>query len=262
MISIACSKLALSFDAVYDSGDFDGDLAAYIAGKGIDFISYGNADIDVVRQLPEHRGFHIVRDPRDITVSAYFSHLNSHSTSEWPELIEYRKKLQSVSKDDGLLLEIENRATEFHQLESWDYNQENVLEVRFEDLVVYSYENLLQIFEHLGLLDERDFRWLDRAKILGMELVDFAIRNPTSRISRALKPRSLSGAEILIIAWRNRFQARAAGRKVGEENRASHFRKGQPGDWRNHFNEEHKHRFQQLYPTLLTNLGYESSTSW
>ena len=262
IIATVCGKLALHFDAVYGPDDFDGDLAAYIATRDVDFISLGNAQLDHVRNLREHLGFHIIRDPRDITVSAYFSHLHSHSTSKWSELVEYREKLQSVPQDEGLMLEIENRSGEFRDLSTWDYNQENILEVRFEDLVLHSYDNLLRIFGHLQLLDERDYRIPGRARTLALELIDYLTRNRASALCRAIKPDALSGAEVLIIAWRNRFQARAAGRKVGEENRLSHFRKGQPGDWRNHFKPEHKRLFKELYPNLLTELGYENADDW
>lgn len=262
IIAAACEKLALKFDAVYEPNDFNGDLKAYTKARDIDFVSFGNADLTYTGNLDEHLGFHIVRDPRDIVVSAYFSHLKSHSTGKWPALIEYRKKLQSVSRKEGLMLEIENRAEEFQHMSNWDYEQDHILELRFEDVVLNSYENLIRVFDHLQLLDERDYRWLERARTLALELVDFISPNPASRFSKAIKPKTLSGAEILVITWRNRFQAQTSGRKPGEEKLSSHYRKGQPGDWRNHFTREHKQLFAELYPSLLADLGYEDTDDW
>ncbi|MDH3267127.1 MAG: hypothetical protein OEM25_09190, partial [Gammaproteobacteria bacterium] len=121
ILSSVCNKLALRFEAVYDEEGFGRDLRKYVTGQRIDFLSYGNADFSFVESLGQHRAFHVIRDPRDIVVSAYFSHMRSHSTEEWPELVQYRNKLNSVSKDEGLALEIENRAREFRHLSTWDY---------------------------------------------------------------------------------------------------------------------------------------------
>lgn len=262
IVSSACARLGLRFRAVYDESDFDNALIRYIDRERVDFLSYGNADIEFIRDLPAHKGFHIIRDPRDIVVSAYFSHLHSHSTSEWPELIEYREKLRSVSKDEGLLMEIDNRASEFRHLSTWDYDCEDVLEVRFEEIVRQPYDGMLRVFEHLELLDESRYRWSDRAKTLLLEVVDVISRSPHSRISVSMKPDRISGAELLGIVWRNRFQAQTAGRKQGQEKLSSHYRKGQPGDWMNHFNEEHRQRFKERYAGLLEQLGYESDDGW
>ena len=262
ILSSVCNKLALKFEAVYDEEDFGRDIQKYVTDQRIDFLSYGNADLSFVESLGQHRAFHVIRDPRDIVVSAYFSHMRSHSTDDWPELIKYRDKLNSVSKNEGLALEIENRAREFHHLSSWDYAQEDILEIRFEELVAQSYEHILRILDHLQLVDESDYRWTDRARTLALELLDFLIPASARSITRAIKPAKLSGAEVMVTTWRNRFQAQTAGRKQGQENLTSHYRKGQPGDWQNHFQPEHKTLFKELYPGLLTTLGYEDSDDW
>ena len=51
-------------------------------------------------------------------------------------------------------------------------------------------------------------------------------------------------------------------RKQGDEDVTSHFRKGRPGDWINHFTDDHKALFKELYPEILIGLGYESSNYW
>ena len=40
------------------------------------------------------------------------------------------------------------------------------------------------------------------------------------------------------------------------------FRKGQIGDWRNHFTEEHKQIFKEVYGDTLIKLGYEKDYDW
>lgn len=56
--------------------------------------------------------------------------------------------------------------------------------------------------------------------------------------------------------------ASRTGRAPGEENSFSHRRKGQPGDWRNHFDSETGLAFEESFPRLLIDLGYEQSEDW
>lgn len=54
------------------------------------------------------------------------------------------------------------------------------------------------------------------------------------------------------------FEKLSQGRKVGEEDRASFFRKGDPDDWRNQLTDAQCKRFDQLSGGLLKELGYEN----
>lgn len=257
-----CRRLGLKFRAVYDEDGFGRDLPAYVEREAVDFLAYGNADLQYVRDLPPHRAFHIIRDPRDIVVSAYFSHLKSHATGGWPELIEHRRQLKRLSQAEGLALEIRFREREFRHMSSWDYGQENVLEVRFEDLTRGSYELLLAMFEFLGLLDHRDYRWPLRARMLIVELLARISAMTGRPVPRYLAVRRLPPADLLTLAWRRRFEAQAGGRRPGQENTAAHYRKGQPGDWVNHFEADHRRLFKDLYPGLVPALGYAESDDW
>ncbi len=40
------------------------------------------------------------------------------------------------------------------------------------------------------------------------------------------------------------------------------FRKGQIGDWQNHFTDEHKRAFKEVAGEALINLGYENGYDW
>jgi len=74
----------------------------------------------------------VIRDPRDMIVSGYFSHLKSHSEQDWPELTEHRKRLQSLSKEDGLLAELDFSRQFLDDLATWSYSDPNILELRFD----------------------------------------------------------------------------------------------------------------------------------
>ena len=262
IFAAASRKLGLKFHAVYDERGFDGDLPKFIKKNQIEFLSHGNADLDHTLNLPDFLGVHIIRDPRDIAVSAYFSHLHSHSVKHWSELEDYRDKLRGMSQEEGLSVEIRNRAKEFSQIAAWNYEQPNVLEIRFEDLASTSYETVLRAFSHLDLIDESDYRWRTRVKELMLESVDSIGGKSFATGSKRFRNQRLSGAEILAIAWQFRFQTLAGGRSPGDEDVKSHFRKGRPGDWVNHFTEDHKSLFKELYPDLLVKLGYEVNDNW
>src|SRR5580700_2887646 len=64
---------------------FRGDILSWRKDQSFDFWSYINADYTFVRGV-KLKGFHVVRDPRDLIVSAYFSHLYSHPDQNWPRL--------------------------------------------------------------------------------------------------------------------------------------------------------------------------------
>lgn len=85
------------------------------------------------------RGFHIIRDPRDVVVSAYFSHLHSHPQN--PTFVEIRNTLQKLDMRDGLLFEFDYLSKQFEAMFAWDYRQSNVLEMRLESFSAGFYEN-------------------------------------------------------------------------------------------------------------------------
>lgn len=53
-----------------------------------------------------------------------------------------------------------------------------------------------------------------------------------------------------------------SGRKPGQENLNSFFRKGLVGDWKNNFNREAREMFSQYAGNELIKLGYETDLSW
>ena len=53
------------------------------------------------------------------------------------------------------------------------------------------------------------------------------------------------------------FRALSGGRRPGEEDVVSHYRKGIAGDWKNHFTDEHIEKFRAVTNDLATLTGYE-----
>jgi len=68
---------------------------------------------------------------------------------------------------------------------------------------------------------------------------------------------SSGDAEIAACAEAGTFRTLAAGRKRGEEDTRSFFRKGVVGDWRNHFDASNTDTFNRFGGELLQELGYD-----
>jgi hypothetical protein len=236
IISEVCKSLSLKSVYIHSAGSLKGGLAEFVAEQGIDFLTYANAKIGNVAPLRGYRGFHAVRDPRDLVVSSYFSHLNSHPTSDWPALGEFRKRLAGASKEEGLMMDMDFIDRDvLRPLEAWDYGLPHVLEIKVEDLTSRPLEMFTAVFSFLG--------------IIGSE------GNPSTE-----NPLSVEALNGILLA--NSFEVLSGGRKAGQEDHQHHFRKGVAGDWRNHFTPAVKDAFKKRYGGLLLKLGYESDASW
>ena len=97
LLEAACSKLGLRFRQVYDHRMFGDDLPGFVARESVDVLVYMNADWTHAKTLKQQRAFHVIRDPRDVLVSAYYSHRYSHPTDYWTELIEHRDVLEGLT---------------------------------------------------------------------------------------------------------------------------------------------------------------------
>ncbi len=267
-----CFHMGLHFRIVHRPDDIPSyeSLGTFAREEGVDFLSYTNADLDFASTLPRYRGFHVVRDPRDVLVSAYFSHRFSHPTSRWPALEEHRERLQQVSKEEGLFLEMEFSRWVFEQMHKWDYDQEHVLELKMETLTANPVQELTKVMRFLGMLDEERRTVLERmARQARLKVNRLHHRGRHLRIGNvSLFPvprrpvRVLPDTMLKRIIRQKSFKKMAGGREKGEENVKSHFRKGQPGDWKNHFTEAHKKAFKTEFNDVLVKLGYERDAGW
>jgi hypothetical protein len=227
-----------------------------LSNPAIDFFLCQTSDYTKVKTLPSIRGFHVIRDPRDLIVSGYYSHLKTHAINGWMELQQHRNNLQKHDVAEGLFLEMEFSNNFIDHIAEWNYNDSNIYEVKYEDIVQEPAIFLKSILNHLNLFkDERSSHnlWLT-GKInrifnkLGLEY--------------RLKNKNINSAFIKYLVRKHSFERLADGRIKGEENSNSHFRKGLAGDWKNHFNEQHKKRFKEIYGDLVVKLGYERDNSW
>jgi len=185
-----------------------------------DLFMHVNARQEDIDTLPSFVGFHVIRDPRDIIVSGYFSHLYSHPTDDWPQLIEHREKLQDLDINEGLFIEIEWSSQWLEFMSTWRYGQPNVLELRLEEM---SADPLLywdSIISHLGIADL-----------------------PDGYLNAVLDKYS--------------FERLSGGRTRGQEDKKHHYRRGVAGDWRSYLTSSHLSAFRERYGDLAERLGYD-----
>ena len=203
-------------------------LDVFCRERKIDVVCYANAKLE--KSKPESfRSFHMVREPRDLLVSAYFSHRYSHPTDQWRALALQREKLSSMTVEDGMLSTMDFINPTFEDLDSWDYGSGASIEVKFED-VTGSFDEFIHLFERLGVVRE-----------------GIAYDGDVGLLREELKQ-----------IWdSNSFKSLSKGRNKGEENVRRHYRRGLRGDFAIYFTPKVEKRFNDRWGHLIIKLGYE-----
>jgi hypothetical protein len=258
IVGAVCRELRLRHVSVHNAREFGHDLGRFVRERRVDVLTYTNAEYRYAGQVQGLRGFHVVRDPRDVAVSAYFSHLHSHRVdAEWPELAGRRERLGALSVADGLMVELEALAWQFGTMRDWEYGDQRILELRMEDVTAHPYEEFLRVFRFLDVLDERRFALARRCLHVasrGLRVLEGVLGD---RVSVPVGLRRLPTERLLGIIWEREFRTMTNGRTRGEEDASHHYRKGVAGDWRSHFTARHEAYFLAHYGDLLARLGYD-----
>lgn len=216
----ACAVAGLCH-AIVDRADQFGErsIGTWADHQGVDVLSYVNADWELVEGICSMRAVHVIRDPRDVCVSAYYSHRFSHELMpQWPQLAVIRAELSEMSLDAGLMFEIRSLRWVFDAMRRWNYNDPRIVEARYEEMV-------------------EDPASFVRSLLLQLEI-------------------DASPDEVAQLVERHRFESHSGGRRRGEIDDSSHYRAGVAGQWRVAFGAAHHDEFDRLYPGLLRTLGY------
>lgn len=148
-------------------------------------------------RLPPYRACHVIRDPRDLVVSGYFYHLWTDEAwcrdatfdwsritalqefrqvepneARWPTGVSYQEYLNSLEQEQGLLLETLSRRDSFEQMSQWNYENEHVLELRYEDIAGNELEQCRRLFRHFGFNEEvfsRGEHWAETFSLNNMK---------------------------------------------------------------------------------------------
>jgi len=222
----------------------------------VGFLTHSNATDGIVQQLAkvDYRAFHVVRDPRDILVSSYFSDKYSHYVYG-QQFAEFREQLGAMAFAEGLCLELERRTAEFEALAGWNNHNPRVYETRYEDLTTAPFEEFSKILEFLGIpMPQAGMaNRAARAKLAANGLLQrFGMSVPVGGIP----PQWLRA-----LLDKNSFQ-KIAGRQKGQEDQKSHYRKGVAGDWVNYLTGANKELFKTRWGQLVVDLGYEKDLDW
>ena len=195
----------------------------------VGFFLQDHSEIDPDK-LPDFVGSHLIRDPRDMAVSAYFYHKWCDEPWVHVPLPEYggttlQKYLNGLSQDEGLMVEIRRgNKRDIRGIKRWSYADPRFFELKYEDLITDPQTHFTALFTHYGLNQE--------ALALGLKIADD-------------------------LHFDNRTR-----RSMGKEKKKSHMRSGKPGQWRDYFTEAQKDLFKETHGDLLVRLGYERDNNW
>ncbi len=200
------------------------------ANKIITPLYIGYEDFLKIPKPGKYKAFFVMRDPRDILISWYFSTKFSHPKNPY---IKKQRKILKVKNDEEairyLCKHVFNRNNpQFNAIRSWySHGKDN------EDIMVLRYEELI-----------------------GEKKIDLFIR------LMAFINIGVSKEKIEYLLKKYSFEKFSRGRKIGIENIKSHYRKGVSGDWENYFTREHKEIFKKEHGQLLIDLNYENDLNW
>ena len=222
----------------------------------VGFLTHSNATDGIVQQLAstDYRAFHVVRDPRDILVSSYFSDKYSHYVYG-QQFAQFREQLGAVEFDEGLRLELDRRTAEFEALTGWNFHNPRVYETRYEVLTTAPFDEFSKILGFLGIpMPEAGMaNRVARAKLSANKLLH--------RVGMSLHVDGIPPQWLQTLLDKNSFQ-NIAGRQKGQEDQKSHYRKGVAGDWVNYLTGANKDLFKARWGQLVVSMGYEKDLNW
>ena len=221
-----------------------------------------NASLNSLQKINYSRGFHIIRDPRDIAVSSYFSHRYSHKTNIWKELVTHRLFLDSLDFNEGLTHEITIcRKQQFEDMASWNYDNPDILEIKFEDLIKDPQNTWAIILHHIGVKTGTN-PLLSNILLLHNKIINSISIRSKMNFNKWMHIKNCLSQEQVQTILKNYSFEKLSGNSKGVEDIQNHYRKGTSGDWKNYFTETHKRLFKEQWGELLIYLGYEQNTDW
>jgi hypothetical protein len=195
-----------------------------------EMIVMGHPQPEMTLEEGVFRGSHMIRDPRDVIVSAYHYHL--WSDEPWlhearPDLggMTYQEYWRSLDRDAAITEYI--RAAPWAttgEMVKWNYDRSEFLELRYEDVIGDEAAAFTRLFTHYGFSER--------------------------------------AVEVAVATARRFTFERVGGRKLGETREGQHLRSGRPGAWRDVLTPHHKELFKEVAGDILIKLGYETNVTW
>ncbi|HEX3663658.1 MAG TPA: sulfotransferase domain-containing protein [Rhizomicrobium sp.] len=176
---------------------------------------------------PRSRIMHIIRDPRDVLISAM--HYHRHAKETWLHAprkglggMSYQEKLNRLRDDQSrYIFEMERSSMRvISDMQKWNYQRTNSFECKYEELIAdEEMEIVSKLLTHLGFEDH--------------EL----------EMCRG-------------IFWENSLFGKLKG------SQSTHIRSGALRQWPTVFDTSLAAAFLERFPDALVRLGYESDNSW
>jgi len=170
---------------------------------------------------------HLIRDPRDVVISAMHYHKASreswlHEPIPGYDNLTYQRALQKLpTKFEQYVFEMDNSsASTLRDMTNWHFGRANCFEARYEDL----------------RQDTQLVTWRRIMAFLGLDAAEQAVG------SRRFWQNSLFGSFL----------------RLGNR----HVRSGAVAQWRREFTPELAAAFLKRFPDTLQSLGYETSDAW
>jgi hypothetical protein len=168
------------------------------------------------------RGLHVIRDPRDMLISAARYHRDSreswlHNGKTQYDGLTYQQKINELAtEEERLLFELRNASSwTFKDMEQWDYKNARVFEAKYEQLIA------------------------DKDMMLFHQILTF-LGIPGKHIPKCLQA-----------VWRTSL--------FGEFDRsedAEHIRSGEPHQWQSAMPATISTELERMFPSLLRITGY------
>ncbi len=182
--------------------------------------------VDNFKQLPKpdnYRAFFMMRDPRDMMISWYYSTLHSHIAEKDSPMARRRQDLQALTEEEGIRYAIDhwNTVGIFDESLAWKLYADEDSRVR--------------------LLHYKDVVGPDKLGAFGTLFVHLDIRMPDDVLAELVEAYSFK---------------RLSGRQGGQTDKKSHLRTGKTGDWHNYFTDSVKAYFLEKNEGTIEALGY------
>lgn len=254
LIERMCNELGWTCTVAYRARiDAHGGLRQLIENEKPDFLLIPEADVGQVAEIPvPFQGFHVSRDPRDIVVSGYFSHLKVHALADDPArgvTAQHRRMLEELPQSEGLDLEIATIArVPLQHLHEWNYDDPRILESRFEVLTASPFEELARILSFMDMLAPRNKVLFGLRCYINRLLKHFgmgSLRMRTERYSPAQLTKTLND-----LSFTNLKQGKH--RRLNQD--GGHWRSGKAGDWKEHLTAAQVEEIERLFPGLIARL--------
>jgi hypothetical protein len=146
VLSLIANHFGLSFQSVVPKSD----------SPESEVLLYHHSWLFDRTRLESFRGSHLIRDPRDVVVSAYHYHL--WTNEKWVHIpkqeyrgMTYQQYLRSLDTEEGFAAEIRRMArSDLAEVGAWNYAQPEFLELKYEDFIIDDAAQFARMFRHYG----------------------------------------------------------------------------------------------------------------